>query len=637
MSNKNTTIEQNNYVYSFDGLRTIAIVLVMLYHMIPYEIKGGYLGVVIFLVLSGYLVTDNLLNEIDTKKSINIFNFWKKRLVKLYKPLLPMLLVVGLIVLFFFKNMLVSYTGNAISSIFGVNNLYQILNGQSYFEAYANPNPLTHLWFLGLEIQFYLIWPIVIAILYSVLKLKRNLLAIIMFVLSLISAALMQMLYQPGIDVSRIYYGLDTRFFGFLVGACLACAFPRRKLSYIKLPSVGKVLINILSMILLIVLIYFGLVLEAQLDVVYQFGMYLYAVLVGCFLIVLIMSKGIVSKALSLSPLTYISKRSYSLYLWHYPIILFTTQLLKFSKISLGLLLALEFILSMVVAEISYQLFEQKRKSETGIFSNRYFVVGKYGLIGLALAGTLVYAVTVQHHDAKALKAKLEMMAQEQQEESNLMDYIAQENLLEAQRLEAERIKAAKEAEEAAKAAAEEAARQEAARQAEEAAKRPSGSVPDVITDGITFVGDSVMLGARDSLSEGFSNAVIDAKISRQYWDLPDVFNNLKSSGRMNRVVVIHTGTNYDISKEKFTNMLKSLGNRQIFLITCVVPNAWEQSVNRKLSEIANEMSNVELIDWYGYAKGNSSWFYGDATHLNPRGANQYADLIKSVLNSKMR
>ena len=159
--------------------------------------------------------------------------------------------------------MLNKYVGNLFSSIFGINNIYQIMHGLSYFDSHGNPNPFTHLWSLGLEVQFYLIWPILISLLYRTFRLKRKSIAVLSFILSLISAMIMYILYNPNIDVSRIYYGIDTRAFSFLIGCFFACLFPRKEIQNLSFSRRKNICICIISIILFSLVIYISIILES--------------------------------------------------------------------------------------------------------------------------------------------------------------------------------------------------------------------------------------------------------------------------------------------------------------------------------------------------------------------------------------
>lgn len=602
------------HIKSFDGLRAIAVILVMLYHIIPHIVPGGYLGVVIFLVLSGYLVTDNFLREMDKHMYLDIIKFWKKRVVKLYTPLLPMLSIVSLFVLLFFNDMLNDYVGNLFSSIFGINNIYQILHGLSYFDAHGNPNPFTHLWSLGLEVQFYLIWPILISLLYRTFKLRRKSLAVITLILSLASATTMFMLFSQNTDVSRIYYGIDTRAFSFLIGCFFAFLFPRNKVQEIQLSKTKSICVSIISIILFLGILYLSVTMDAKMDIVYKFGMYLYSILIGILLILLLLKDNIINKFFCFTPFIEIGKRSYSLYLWQYPITIFIGDYLKWSKISIIYLVLLELLFSIIFAEISYRLFEGKENYLTYInkkcsedIKNRN-LFSAIGILAIFIIfATSILSISQKTDDIEELKTKLENI------QKNNAQNIVNNNQEIPNKEELNKKNSNN-----------------------EPTKKPENNI-DLSTTEITFIGDSIMLSASDVIKSEFKNAIVDAKVSRQAWDLPKVLDHLKETNNIKDIVVIHLGSNYKINKEKFKANLESLGNRKIFLINCVVPDPWEEQVNTTLKELSDEMENVEVIDWYSFAKDKKELFYKDATHPNGQGSKEYTNLLKTELSKYLK
>lgn len=600
--NEDVSIKNYNYIKSFDGFRTIAVILVMLYHIIPHIVSGGYLGVVIFLVLSGYLVTDNFFSEMDKNLHLDILKFWKKRVIKLYKPLIPMLIVVSLIILFFFNDMLIGYVGNLFSSLFGFNNIYQIMKGFSYFESHGNPNPFTHLWSLGLEVQFYIIWPIFISLCYKTFKLKRKTIAIIIFILSIISASIMCYLYNPNEDVSRIYYGIDTRAFSFLIGSLFACLYPREKIQSLEFESKKlKYYSNTVSILMFLLIVYISVILDPKMDIVYRFGMYTYSILVGYFLIFILIKDNIVNKFLSNKIFTSIGRRTYSLYLWQYPISIFITTLLKWHSMSIINLVLLELSFSIIFAELSYRLFESKDYYSVYENSKENKNISYIILLSVFIVlSTSVLSLSKKSGYIDELQQKLENIEKNNEENNDSTESKNQIN--------------------------------KTSDNHENKIDREE-NIKDISNAKITFIGDSVMLSSSDNIKKEFKNSVIDAKVSRQYWDLPNVLENLKNKNGINDIVVIHLGTNYKINKQKFKSYLDTLENRKIFLINCVVPESWEGQVNSTLNEISNEMENVKIIDWFSLSKNKKELFYKDATHPNEKGAKEYTDLIKTELS----
>lgn len=597
---KSDNIDNKNYILSFDGLRAIAVIFVTLYHLSPHIFSGGYLGVVIFLVMSGYLVTDNFIEEIDNTRYLDILKFWKKRIIKLYIPLIPMLSIVSLIIFLFYDEMLHGYFGNLLSSLFGVNNIYQIMNGLSYFESHGILNPFTHLWSLGLEMQFYLIWPIFITIMYNTFRIKRKNLSIIVLMLSLISALWMFNLYRPEIDVSRIYYGPDTRAFGFLIGSFFGILFPRKKVMEFEINGIKKYLLDVLTILLFSAIIYAFIFMDAKFDFVYKFGMYLFSIMVGIISVILLMKDNVVSKILSLLPFTLIGRRNYSLYLWQYPVMLFIGSKFTWSKISHTKLFIVELIFALIIAEFSYRIFEKKksylrylnRKDE---MYDRNLTLSVSLLALFVMLATSLTSFSKSYSDSHILKEKIAKI-----EENSKNNYSESVNI-----------------------------------NKKEKEKENKESDETKISDKkYTFIGDSVMLSAKEEIEEIFKDSIVDAKVSRQHWHLEGILKELKEKNQIYDNVVIHLGTNYKINKEKYVDVLKTLENKNIYLINCIVPESWEEQVNTTINEISKEMKNVKVIDWYSLAKEKKDWFYKDATHPNEIGAKEFVKLIeKSVKN----
>ncbi|HBM74600.1 MAG TPA: acetyltransferase, partial [Clostridiaceae bacterium] len=206
------------YINGLDGLRAFAILSVVFYHFSFSWAKGGFLGVDIFFVLSGYLVTSKILLSQDDFK---VKTFWKGRLQRLLPSAYLMIMFTVLWVMFFNHGLLTNLLGDAISSISYTANWWFIFHKLSYFDSFGSPSPLKHIWFLAVQEQFYIIWPFILMMGLKITK-KTDRLSRMIFIGSLLSAALMGILYNPATDPSRVYYGTDTRAFELLIGSFLA-------------------------------------------------------------------------------------------------------------------------------------------------------------------------------------------------------------------------------------------------------------------------------------------------------------------------------------------------------------------------------------------------------------------------------
>ena len=198
------------YLPSVDGLRALGVLAVLFYHLHMNFAKCGLLGVTVFFVISGYLVTWIMLRELDQTETLDVQNFWKRRALRILPNMIFMILVMSLVFSLFNHFLLDKMRPDILPSVLLVNNWWQIFHEVSYFEAAGAPSPLTHCWSLGIEGQFYLLWPLLLLLLYRLPK-RRNLAALVTLALAVLSIVLMAVTYDPLVDPSRTYYGTDTR------------------------------------------------------------------------------------------------------------------------------------------------------------------------------------------------------------------------------------------------------------------------------------------------------------------------------------------------------------------------------------------------------------------------------------------
>ncbi|EQC81686.1 Acyltransferase [Enterococcus sp. HSIEG1] len=221
----NKRLKTSRYITGFDGIRTLAVIGVILYHLLPTQMRGGYLGVPVFFVVSGYLITDLLRQEWDQNGRIAVKDFYVRRMKRLYPGMVVMLLLSAAYITLFQRNLLNNLRGVVVSSLLYVNNWWQINHGLSYFDRFGNESPFTHLWSLAVEGQNYLIWPLLFILLMKLVK-NRGTIFKIVIGCSLLSALLLAIWYSPGADPTRVYYGTDTRLFSIWMGSALAFIWP---------------------------------------------------------------------------------------------------------------------------------------------------------------------------------------------------------------------------------------------------------------------------------------------------------------------------------------------------------------------------------------------------------------------------
>ncbi|MCL2681523.1 MAG: acetyltransferase [Streptococcaceae bacterium] len=595
------------YVSGLNGLRTLAVLGVILYHLYPNVVQGGFLGVVLFFVLSGYLVTDSLLVQYDQTQHLDVLGFWKKRVKRLYPLMLTVFLVVSPYLFFFQNTLRQGLKDNFISSIFLVQNWWQIQQGSSYFANAAGESPFKHLYYLSIEGQFFLIWPLVLFLLVRFVRNKgQKFLIINLFVL--ISVVLMMVFYQPGTDPTRVYYGTDTRVFSLLMGAGLAVIWPLQGLSQ-KISQKGKQLGQRIFIGILALLVIFYFILPAQSSITYYGGLW-FASLLSMIAIAFIVHPTLgINEWLSNKIFDYIGSRAYGIYLWQLPVFALTAA--KLTRATSWYNVIWEIALIIGLAELSYRFVEQPiQKFDFSNFWQRmvqYFkkdakeirTIPLYiGIIFILFSGILILASPPSPRDQKMIEAKI--LAQQQA-------------LLAKQKNEANAKAPAPIKTIAAKYGIE-------PRIADKASQLK-----------LLGIGDSVMIAGSTDLQEVFSNTktYIDADIGRQTDAGAARLQELSDKAKNADVILIGLGTNGVIEDKDIATIMKASQGKPVYWINNHVSSRpWQDSNNATLQNAAKKYSNLKIIDWNDLAKNHPEWFYSDDIHPQGEGAIKYVQLI---------
>ena len=344
------------YMPGLDGLRALAVLAVIAYHLQLGWAPGGLLGVGVFFTLSGYLITDLLLGQRDAVGHLRLGDFWIRRARRLLPALFLMLAVVVAWVTLLDRSQLPALRGDVAAAAIYLSNWWNIVREASYFARFGPPPPLDHLWSLAVEEQFYLIWPWLLWLGLRYVP-GRYTLAGLTLAGAALSAAAMALIYQPGVDPTRVYEGTDTRAFGFLIGAALAMVWPSRKLRADRINHRGRLLIDGAGVVGLVVI---GLLIWRTSEYspfLYKGGIVLLSVATVLVLTALVHPTSLLGVAVGWTPLRWLGVRSYGIYLWHYPIIVLTAPGPQ-QRASLYLEV-LQVAATIVVAALSWQFFEE--------------------------------------------------------------------------------------------------------------------------------------------------------------------------------------------------------------------------------------------------------------------------------------
>ncbi|WP_127489148.1 acyltransferase family protein [Paenibacillus ehimensis] len=609
---------KGRYMPGIDGLRALAVLAVIAYHLHPGWAPGGLLGVGIFFVLSGYLITDLIIAEWRREGRLNLKSFWLRRFRRLLPAMLVLLSAVAAWIWLVDRSRLAALQGDFLAALAYVSNWWLVYREVSYFESFGPPSPLGHFWSLAVEEQFYLLWPLLLALGLR-LQPRRGWLAGAMLLGASASAAAMALLYEPGSDPSRIYYGTDTRAFGLLIGAALAVVWPSGKLSSGTSVRVRRIVDLAGTAGLLVVLLMIGL--SRQYDAfLYQGGFVLLSLAAAVTVAALAHPSGHLGRILGCRPLRWLGVRSYGIYLWHYPVIVLTgpagsddTSLAR---------AALQLAATIGFAAISWTFMEEPIRRGgmkawgtqlLGWYRKRLPKPGmRWGVLSALLI--LFFCVSCIGENPQPPAAKNALAKESEEVVTPVPAHQPEQATDEAGTVTEAPGPKADEAAEIVPPASPEAGSEEAGA-------------------GITAIGDSVLLGTAAQLEKLLPGITVDGKVGRQLSQAQEVAERLRSKGKLGSRIILELGTNGAFAKKQLESLLHSLADaEQIVLVNTRVPRPWEGTVNDMLKEASGRFANTTLVDWHAASAGKASFFAADGVHLNAEGSEYYASLLAKAV-----
>lgn len=626
-----------------DGLRAIAVALVLGYHLFPSALPGGFLGVDVFFAISGFLITSLLLREAATGGGIRLGAFWRRRARRLLPALALVLLVCSSLALLVGGDLLVRIGSQIAGTTFFVSNWVFIANGADYF-ARDTPELFRNTWSLSIEEQFYILLPLLVL---ALLRLRgRSSRAIPLVVLGLASAAWMAELSLSGADPTRIYFGSDTHTFGLLLGAAMAMLLaPRSRpgdaaASEVHVPGVAKQLgFAAVAAVGLGVLGWLTLTLPEGSPQSFEGGFQL-AILASLAVVWAVTRPGLVlGVVLDVAPLRWVGERSYGIYLWHWPLLLILTAVFGPSSPS-WVVPAVTVAATFAAAALSYRFIEQPVR-RFGLRRSLKLLVrpGNYTprqrLVAIGLGSVLV--VTIPASAAAVVTAPTQSSAADAiargQEALDRADGSAGSGAADGSGSNAD-TGSKQESNGKRESGEKESDKKEFGKK--QASKKPSAPPRELLPEGpeLSAVGDSVMLASLPELEEAFPGIFVDAAVSRGMGVGVELTTEWAATGELRQVLVVGLGTNGPIESEQLTEIHQIAGDRPLVLVNAHAEREWIPGVNEALTEFADSHRGVVVADWSGTVAGVPDALAGDDIHPNPSGGEIYAAAVRDALEA---
>lgn len=661
------------------------------YHASLAEVPGGFFGVDVFFVISGYLVTVLFLarasapaDGLAIPEVADTADFWRRRARRLVPATLATAVLTWLVFAALGVRSLDALTAEAFAAVGYIGNWFFLFGDHSYFETITSPSPFLHFWSLAVEAQFYLVWPL---LLIGALKFGGRLAAFALAVsLAAISTLMVASLYSPEADPSRAYYGTDARVAGLLLGAALAIVVkpalaargPRAPIEAVGWGGLAALVVLTTQV--------------SEFDsFIYRGGFFVASCATVAVMLAALHEGNSVAWMLSRPALRWLGERSYSIYLWHWPVFVLTQPQMSADLRSWSLLAA-RLGLTMILAELSYRLVENAFRGRSGwrlpefdLGSGPYLQrpwarpagVVAVGLIAIVAAGGMPLRIGLAD-DLAAIEQQVaenntatpsgtEPVASVSQPRpvstvspaTALPTGAATTTTTEAPTSAPTSVPTAGAplaatvpdtapppgTDELTEGSDEPEPEAHPAEVPSSSASASSGGTVDGVTAAtpsttpdagalgasVTIIGDSVALGALTTLQAALPGAVVDAEVGRQFWTATDVIAGLDAQGALGEVVVVSLGANGTFTSPQFEELMAALGDRTILFVTATVPRRWEGEVNASLVQQA-AARGFGIVDWHAASSGVAEYFGADGVHLTPEGRDAYAALIAQAV-----
>jgi peptidoglycan/LPS O-acetylase OafA/YrhL len=577
----------NRYIHSVDGLRAVAVIAVLLYHLGIDWIPGGFLGVDLFFVISGYVITGLILESIARSGTLDLRAFYLSRVRRLLPALIAMLVFTTLYIGVYAPETVRRFISDIPYVLSGTINWALVAREQDYFESIGRPPLLQHTWSLAVEAQFYFIWPLVLLFVLRYFGKKNISFAALAIALA---SGVALFAYSIRIDtqesaISHVYFGTDTHSIGLFLGSALAVSWKPQNLTK-EISKRAQDFVDLIGVFGFLGLLATFLFINESDPTLYRIAFPLAAIF-GCFtLISVVHPASRFAPLLSTRVLIWIGERSYGIYLWHWIVF----QLTRPSIDLVGddwALYALRVLIVFALADISLRYIE---------------IPVRRGYFELWFRG--------MKYRTKSVRLRQKLFASAAVVITLFATSIVSINAMK----KADEIVAA-----------------------EQAAVVAEDGVDQVITDadtpGLWVTGDSVILGIRNVLAKYERIELINARVGRQINELIEV-TQTDQQFVANSPVVLNLGNNNRLAESDVIALMEIVRNQpKIIVVNTAVPRGWKDENNQIISSVVARYPNTILVDWDRISANHPEYFATDGVHLNPPGVNAYVAAIREVLN----
>jgi len=574
----------NKYIAPIDGLRALAVVAVLLYHLGVKWIPGGFLGVDLFFVISGYVITRLILDSINSANALDLRAFYRARIRRLYPALLLMIIVTSLLILAFAPDGVHRFVEDLPYVLTGTNNWHLVALHQDYFQINGRPPLLQHTWSLAVEIQFYLVWPIILYFIWKRFG-KRNIAPIALLIAVGSGVALfvnsLRLDHATASRISHVYFGTDTHSLGLFIGSALAVSWVPANLSAV-ITQRAQDFIDGIGLIGLLGLVGTFLYISESNATLYRIAFPLAALFGSMTIASLVHPASRVAPLFVSKPVLWLGQRSYGIYLWHWVIFQMTRPSIDLAASSLLALNVARFLLVLVAADISLRYFELPFRR--GVIENwlrgikyRSRSLARRQRIFVASASVLLIAVPVGASFGSEIRAASIKYVFHQ-------DFSLQQN------------------------------------------------TPVTNDKGLWVIGDSIILGSRYKLDARSHIALINARVGRQIQELTDAARS-EQPQMANSTTVLDLGNNNHLTESDVRTLFELLKNQpRMVVVNTAVPRPWRDDNNRIINTVLADYPQAHLVDWATLSQGHPEYFAPDGVHLSDTGGDVYVGAILEAL-----